>query len=469
MTPWRRAVAVACLLGCGSAVHERDDAGGAMDAGTPAPHDAGFDSGPARTPAGAFLDAYDRLRCELAVRCARPDGFAQPTEADCHPAIETPWARGAREAVAAGRIVFDDLAAAECLASLETQLADCTWDPLEGDELLACDRAFRGNVRDGETCVRDFPPECMEGRWCARDDRTQPGVCEPYRVPGDPCATYLACGFPDGWCFDDVCISVGAVGVSCASDLECQRELICLDGSCTEPYEGAPCTGYACGRDLQCVDSMCVAGLPEGSACGASMPVGCAAGTACWGDPRRCTSTAGHAEGHVCYAIEGSIGDSCRDALVCRVELTHLFYGQGTCVVGQPVGLPCDETRVCAKGARCVGGRCTRVVTPREPCGPDAACPLGFRCERGACEPLPAPAQRCTPEVGCLQGLCVGGVCCLAPEHTPCTDASAPLGACESACVPSDGACGYPAECDVACDGQSCWWTRDHCVPRCPP
>lgn len=396
--------------------------------------DAGRDAGPPRTPAERFLDEHEDAWCDYVVRCEQQHMYFDTRERECHPNIDGTDTARARRLLESGAIALDPSVAVDCLATLPALPCD-GWSSLDARDL--CRAAFVGTRAAGSPCSSGTPSECAPGHDCAGSS------CVPIVGEGEPCETAV-CDL-DLACRDGSCAPLLGLGAPCEpSRLDCERWLACTDGICSERPPGAP----------------------EGSPC--ETGIECASDNACWGEPGVCTSSDGDRVGDVCFALRDIfVGDTCRGALVCRFEVGDLRVAVGRCVEGVIEGSPCDTSTPCAHGLRCVDATCVRARLPGESCDSSAMCPRSFACVDDVCAPLPVPAQRCTPDVGCLAGTCVGGICCLAPEWTPCEDDPSILGMCETQCF-SDGMCGPPADCDPACAGQTCWREPAECVPRCP-
>jgi hypothetical protein len=250
----------------------------------------------------------------------------------------------------AGKTDFDGTAARACVEQIRN--ADCG-QPLP-DPRVACAKAFRGKLADGDRCIADI--ECPHGSFCpAAGSTTIPmcnGVCTP--LPHGTCSDDSQC--PSGQVCDSTCVipvPPGALDEPCGTHQTCQRGLHCeLDQTaqtapfvCKGPgHVGDSCSGVAgaCDEGLICVPS----------------------------DDRAtvtCMKPAG--PGEACQAFQ-QCGGTLLSSIVCD-PTTHTCVGvpsSGPCIAGRvdgcnPIDSYCDLTQtppvclpVVAVGSPCRSG-----------------------------------------------------------------------------------------------------------------
>jgi len=152
-------------------------------------------------------------------------------------------------AVGAGRLSFDEAAAARCLSTTTaTKRVDGTWGDMavpDLDESAACDAVFAPRQGEGQACGSTL--ECKEPLTClgATDEGKADGACKaiPARA-GEPCdAVFLRvtdfkhrARCADGLSCDpveDVCKATLAAGAECQHSFECARPAACRAGRCS--------------------------------------------------------------------------------------------------------------------------------------------------------------------------------------------------------------------------------------------
>jgi hypothetical protein len=268
-----------------------------------------------------------------------------------------------KEAVALGRIVYDESLASTCLEYVRKrgceypQYHEFTEDELAGQ--LACAGLFAGRMgKNGpclsalecaETAICGFDPACVDmccvgacrvlptppqGRRALHRQSTlrdrhpsapstrTPGCrpCAPRpRPPGSPARSSTApagasCEFNGG--DTPVCVALKAAGSSCNSDGQCQAGLVCThdqnwdNGVCLRPAdEGESCDRFSPDRVCRRVDNTCdatdrCAPLPDkGEFC---PDYRCRGDLFCAGNQQRCTPVADAGEGCGYSNIDGS-------------------------------------------------------------------------------------------------------------------------------------------------------------------
>lgn len=370
------------LAGCPAAPDATPDAGDTPDAG-PVP-DAGSapDAGTAEAglAADAFAEAAVEVYCGAVVRCS-PAGLARfPNVGVCRDYLARVGFGGgstfdspdALEAsIAAGRIQYDPVKGATCLAEATALGCDDFFarSPLA---LPACRAALVGTVAADGACIAHAA--CADGLFCSRP--TEEARCE------------------------GTCAAIGAG--RCDADAHCPAGQRCVHdwqvgNHCAAPSTaGAPCN----------VDEACAAGLhcpyaEGGSTCRALPAVGelcsgaCVAGSTCALAPgaaeSRCTRTP--------VAGDPCVDASCADGFWCDLDASE----QGLCRARAASGEPCTASS-CAAGLVCVGApaTCRPVAALGEPCVDDTHCgayravTLAF-CEPGSdtCALLPDVGEPC--------------------------------------------------------------------------
>lgn len=258
------------------------------------------------------------------------------------------------EAVDAGRVTYDEVAASRCLHSLATQ---CTYAH------PGCDSVLVGTRAAGETCR--LGAECQPGTWCNLD--VCPGTCRTQRPVGTEVTSPEACGtayyerLPTG---RYLCREYAQPGQPCDLAQYCAEGLWCDgDAGCeSRPPDagrfvplagrGEPCaaSGQAgrvdsCLRGLACHGN----GSTQGR-CGSLLAVG----ESCSADLRGCVQNA-LCEAGTCVAL-GGLGAPCSAALDC---LLGLGCPEGLCAEQGPAGASCTRNFDCRPELRCLQGQCT--------------------------------------------------------------------------------------------------------------
>jgi hypothetical protein len=219
------------------------------------------------TPFSEFEAASDRARCERFVRC----GLFTDNDA-CNGFFRKRPDIDLAAAVARGIVRYSGPAADECLAALAAQSCDTSSRDAR-TQPAACAEMFRGSVKTGDACALD--EECASGV-CALPTCNQAcctGTCHARRASaiGDACELDVDCT-GDAFCGGDkLCHALGAVGIDCERDNECDYGLACIGpsqlmpGNCrAQPRIGEPCLYLRCGElGATCTAGTCVAlGLP---------------------------------------------------------------------------------------------------------------------------------------------------------------------------------------------------------------
>jgi hypothetical protein len=289
--------------------------------------------------ASAFIDA----ECTHLVKCK-----VFPDSDSCHRAyIGINFVVDATQfaAIDAGKVIYDGVAARECIDSYATASCDRT-DESARISPEACDRILEGTMGAGASCALDNEcvskscdiPVCVVQ--CCRGACTSGPAPTRQPVGGSclsaPCAAGTYCDLTS-----EMCVPLVALNGSCMQDYQCVFGLACFGGSCAAaPIVGQTCTTPISCRDLgttcnqttkQCID----VGLP-GAAC--TTAADCSQFYQC------------DATGH---CAEGSgLGGPCMSSNDCFPDQTYCAIptGQtaGMCAASQPDGGTCTDDRECA-------------------------------------------------------------------------------------------------------------------------
>ncbi len=260
------------------------------------------------------------------------------------------------DAIAAGRIAYDEEDAGACADALAGASCDSTSTTVRYNP-EACERAFRGAVADGGRCYRDA--ECVSGR-CDIPDCGQAccvGPCLPTIADaaiGASCATAdcVRGAFCDA---NDVCTALLARGAACSFAFQCGSGLTCAGDVCvTAAHRGDPCLdGFYDDVGDRCDGSKCVVRSGIGGPCTArfggvydcQFPLVCSPGLTCVEPP-----TAGQpCVGNACGASQ-----FCNDHDVCEAPRVN--------------GAPCVLHADCAS-SYCDATGANWVCAPEQVCG----------------------------------------------------------------------------------------------------
>ena len=241
----------------------------------------------------------------------------------------------------AGRIRFDDAAAASCLAAEATQACEELRNTFT---LAACDAALTGALPNGAACSSTL--ECADG-FCDTS-ATCPGTCSAFAQPDADCSA-TPCG-PGQVCDGATsrCVAKtppGGPGEPCANDL---------------PY---------CDPGLRCAFETCIPRLPTGEPCQSTAD--CATGLYC---PPPYSPLAGSCAPRV------PEGQPCAEDAAC---VPGTSCAPTVCEPPPSAGEPCSAT--CLGGYCDLNGRCAAYRTLGEPCGSGVECSPHLACVAGAC------------------------------------------------------------------------------------
>lgn len=185
-------------------------------------------------------------------------------------------------AVAGGGVVIRDDALESCLAGLDVAHASCEWvGPWSPPRPPSCLEVTLGTLGAEARCRSSR--ECAPGLHCEGVGPTDPGVCAPAAADGSLCntavdtlATYLQddslAAHPTctGRCVRRRCQPALAAGAACTSNSECGVDLHCDGKTCIAgetAAAGEPCADSGCADGSLCLQHVCVARAPAGTAC----------------------------------------------------------------------------------------------------------------------------------------------------------------------------------------------------------
>jgi len=191
------------------------------------------------------------------------------------------------------------------------------------------------------------------------------------------------------------------------TSVECDHQLLDLEGPCRAIWSGRSAFGEPCGISLDSFvcDSAttCIVGMDLCGTCQAAAPTGgnCSTDLHCR-YPDLCVDT----------QCVGAVfpGDACSDVQRC---IAGASCNNNLCVARQFVGpgATCDSARRCVYRATCLGGSCSRDALLGEACSAGARCASGYCAASGRCEPFGAPDAGCDSGATCLASSCTSGRC----------------------------------------------------------
>ena len=291
--------------------------------------------------ASAFVDSL----CTYKVACGE-----FPDSASCHRAYlgvaffveSTRFA-----AIDAGKIVYDGIAARDCMDAIATTLCDRTSQSARVTA-EACDHIVAGTLHVGAPCTLD--EECIS-LTCSIPIMTMQcsvGQCMGDTAPsrqliGGSCANKNACA-AGGYCDinSTTCVALVARGGTCTQDFQCAYGNGCVNGACAPlPVIGQACTtecrddATACSTGKQCV-KLGLPGAPCATRADCSPYYTCDAGGHC---------AEGSSQGGPCM-----MNNDCFDASYCGPAMT--------CAPPQADGATCVDDR------DCTSSHCDCTATP---------------------------------------------------------------------------------------------------------
>lgn len=315
------------------------------------------------------------------------------------------------------RVSVNETGAGECIAAwnsrgcnAETEATRCTAEGAMATDPCALTNLFAPALAIGDECT----PELTEGGW-GNDVECAVG------------STCLAAGHPDNPNDVPTCVKRGLGGDPCTVDDDCDFNLFCDAGDCTEKADvgetcsfndpDAPVPGdedVQCKAGLTChpLDLECVAPCELGYTCatsGGDADVLCPEGAGC--APLEVD------EATTNFRVCAARGDTAADLCNSDADCVASFYCDGTsCQADKPSAATCAAQNECATGLHCAlatTATCTTnlaamtVCTDSYQCGPNSAGCLnggsdGFLCRNN----LLASGDPCGADAACSTGRC---------------------------------------------------------------
>lgn len=437
------------------------DGGACMDAGTP-PEEV--DAGSVLTAAEKF-DAYcaslSPLLCAYYEKC----GLVASKERCVALAAEFPICSQEQvQALAAGKLSFDEGRAAACKSLLENNQSACGAAAMtticEGNALVgaralgeacasskecangalctaeklqACPGSCAAAVADGAT--PSSVSECLPGRYLYEGNCTAPVAQGASCAPIAPSQKLQECA-GGSYCetTSKTCRSLGVFGAACNSEAPCDYFYNCgASGACESPKDvGDECQSGGCKADLRCdikgelqtgicrvpvalgascVDKPCLSGNrchPLTKICVAnSTPLNLPVGTECI--PGDCVAQAFcNPNTDKCQA-RGTNGAACSNDAHCAEN--YYCTTNGACKLYAFAGDDCSTTR-CAANHYCrENSSSDKKCAVREPegevCVGSAQCQPGLHCRpyEARCRPPAKKGELCDYDADCSEGL----------------------------------------------------------------
>ena len=370
----------------------------------------------------------------------------------------------------------------------------------------ACFDFYRGQVKDGAPCVRDW--DCEPDSWCTSETPFTPNtqVCIKERHLGEactnhvPCQTHLlceeercvnilnrpstpklgsSCTLTDqgdlctaaGPCIacrsmsagaPTTCSILGGEGEYCETKSHCVSDLGCTNATCTTVDEGAPCmvdptsaNQSVCSKGTVCVDP-CWVHDGDSAACDASE--GCTfseESSYCNSDEMAGACTKTPQAGSACL-----LGTYCGNSAFCDTETDQCvaLHARGESCIGGAEDQPQGS---CQPGLVCFDSTCRGHCTYNEDCLEAEYCDHTSETELPSCKPLTNPVcqfdSQCDESEYCdrcelqnyNQAECtIDRDCSWVVEHTEC------LHVCNA--LSDETACGGNPECLWSADTLLC-------------
>lgn len=315
----------------------------------------------------------------------------------------------AERAIEEGRLTYDGVLGAACVAALEE--VDCV--TYANDAI--CGDVFEGQSEPGDDCYveetliffvgvstcqdgycageecpgtcttlpgpgEDCEGPCQEGYYC--DQELQ---CQPLPMIGDPCPDSTCA--PGAGCSEGTCVEVTTSSAeACGEEVLCGGPTVCDEGTCRWRVEvGDPCTRpFHCPSPATCREQTCQLPGDEGSDCGADAD---------------CT------EGLYCPPLD--------EAAVCTP-----FAGLGGLCAGE-AAVKCAPEHACVQAPEELEARCRERVPEGESCADGyQLCKDGVYCNAEAiCAPPGSEGDGCWAVHPCEEGL---GCHCAAENTDDC-------------------------------------------------
>ncbi|MCB9593150.1 MAG: hypothetical protein H6719_10490 [Sandaracinaceae bacterium] len=214
---------------------------GGCDPGSPA---ADYEGYLLDTQGAACQHYFD---CCTAEERASQSWLGDPPAADVASCEAMPRVGGddISEAIAAGRIRFDPVAADACLRDFEELSCDVWARRGFLDRGEPCGEVLVGLVEPGGEC--ESPLECADHGWCRVAWGDTVGTCEAHLEAGEACVRHDSACPPGLTCRGDgsgatVCGAPLEVGEPCEDVFDC-RSFVCGDGVCEEASTTPRCGG----------------------------------------------------------------------------------------------------------------------------------------------------------------------------------------------------------------------------------
>jgi hypothetical protein len=354
--------------------------------------------GDSSVPPEKFAQEYATALCERSGRC---DTLAPYLIDKCKAqANDRIHAEDVKRAIAAGRLVYDEIQGQRCLDGINQ--TRCLAQDVDDSVTTACQQALRGTVQGGAEC--SFLFECAAGTCGGTAETTCPATCPEVLAEGDTCSNFRGprCNANAGLrCSAGMCVTPAGLDASCQDNAGCKSGLLCVDEKCAPlATVGAGCSvDSSCAEGLYCEDSVCVTRKQEGQRCSSSPE-------------------------EVDAALRGA---QCADGLLCQgagLDSMGTFL-PGTCVKPSKEAGACKDyppdvqiyITGCLNGLDCNDSKC--VVPPTSgTCGANNSCRTD--------------TAYCSSDNVCVTQLPDGAACNIPPE---CLSYNCPEGVCVPAVV----------------------------------
>jgi hypothetical protein len=301
-----------------------------------------------------------------------------------------------QQSVASGKITYDPVKAAECVANLTRGAQQLPPECANMNALLeACKLALGNLAAADQPCGQSA--ECQRGLLC-RLDSGCPGACQPFGQVGASCQQNAECDPTQGLYCQQLAGDAGApdAGTTDAGTPGTCQHYVALGDTCNQQQDQCVPGGF-------CVNGTC----------------------------RRISDLFTLAEGFDCYYNNLL----CRSGLACEftgVPLVPLLSTAACVAENQPLGscrvaLPgeCPKDYYCNATLLSLVGQCVAAPTENQPCAAaleqpviSAPCHSGLACVAGYCKPMRHLGQACEADAQCYSGACragadAGGLVCV--------------------------------------------------------
>lgn len=349
-------------------------------------------------------------------------------------------------ALKTGVLEYDPLAAAACRAHFDAD--PCVPEFINVypggvySWLDACPGALLGHRVEGEACHSGA--ECEAGLYCELNG-VCPGTCTK-RIPigascsfGGPCESGTHCLTLDYWDPNSKsrCVYEGQPGESC--DPLCTSDQCTFGGDCQSPNWCNPET-------RRCAEPNGL-GEPCGTLDVGAVYVSCAAPLFC---DRKPHSGLGQCQlqSEVGGPCQYAWSTDCLPALICDVEtIPTEGTPTGKCIVPPVAGEACTQAGKCAPDSTCNNGVCQAPRSDGQSCNQTSECGPKSWCADWVCRPIPYPGEACVVSQGqaaCAFGRCIAGIC---SERAQAGEACSEPGDCAAGADCKDGLCAPQDRC----------------------